>query len=285
MRRFLLGALTVLIIAVMIVNTGVIRRIDFGSWWGNGSKNGISKKQKLPYMVTNGIKYRMKVEGNSFLIYEKGNWESVFLKGVNIGATKPGIFPGELTISYEEYYRWFEMIGRMNANCIRVYTTMRPQFYNALLDYNQKAEKPLYLFQTVWMNEADIQSLFDAYAQNEKIKNDFTQDALNVIDVLQGNITLPLRPGFASGNYTADVSDYVAGIMLGIEWDPKFVMNTNNNNPQRNMYDGDYLYTLNATPFETFLCSVGDEVIRYQTEKYSYQMPVAFTNWVTTEYW
>ncbi|HOV70011.1 MAG TPA: family 2 glycosyl transferase, partial [Clostridia bacterium] len=105
----------------------------------------------------------------------------------------------------------------------------------------------------------------------------------NVIDVLHGNITLPLRPGFASGNYTVDVSDYVAGIMLGIEWDPKFVINTNNNNPERSIYNGDYLYTLNATPFETFLCSVGDEVIRYQTEKYSYQVPVAFTNWVTTD--
>ncbi|HOV70263.1 MAG TPA: hypothetical protein PLZ84_08075, partial [Clostridia bacterium] len=172
MKRFLLGAITVLIIAVLIINTGIIQRIDFSRWWGNGADNGINKKERLPYTVANGIKYRVKVEGNSFFIYEKGNWESLFLKGVNIGATKPGIFPGELTISYEEYYRWFEMIGNMNANCIRVYTTMRPQFYNALLDYNQKAEKPLYLFQTVWMNEEDIQSLFDAYAQNEKIKNE-----------------------------------------------------------------------------------------------------------------
>ena len=64
----------------------------------------------------------------------------------------------------------------MNCNCIRVYTTMRPQFYHALYDYNSKAENPLYLFHGVWMDEDDIATYADVYAENEKIKNDFITD-------------------------------------------------------------------------------------------------------------
>ena len=72
----------------------------------------------------------------------------------------------------------------MNVNCIRVYTTLRPQFYNALYDFNEQAKKPLYLFQGVWIDEADVQALSDVYAQNGKIAEDFTQDALDLVDVL-----------------------------------------------------------------------------------------------------
>lgn len=145
----------------------------------------------------------------------------------------------------------------MNVNCIRVYTTLRPQFYNALLDFNSKAENPLYLFQGVWMDEEDIASLTDAYAQNGKIAEAFIADAKDVVDVIHGNITLPVRAGFASGEYTADVSKYLAGYMLGIECDPKFVKNTNDNNPDRNTYEGKYMYTLSATPFEAFCAARG----------------------------
>jgi hypothetical protein len=38
-------------------------------------------------------------------------------------------------------------------------------------------------------------------------------------------------PGLAGGTYTADVSRYVCGFILGIEWDPAFVISTNANNP------------------------------------------------------
>lgn len=283
MKKFLLGALSVLILAILITQTGILQRFV-----NAGSKNTASvtrtvKSESLTYETINGIRYRVKAEGNSFYFYQEGKWVKQFIKGVNIGAGKPGIYPGELTISYDEYYRWFREIGEMNANCIRVYTTMRPQFYNALLDYNKTAASPLYLIQGVWMDEADINSLSDVYAENEKIKNEFTKDAKNIVDVVHGNCALPTRTGFASGSYTADVSPYLAGFLIGIEWDPKFVKNTNDNNPDRSAYSGNYLYTLNASPFEAFLCSVGDEVIGYQTSRYSEQVPVAFPNWITTD--
>ncbi|MDE6658975.1 MAG: family 2 glycosyl transferase, partial [Eubacterium sp.] len=44
-----------------------------------------------------------------------------------------------------------------------------------------------------------------------------------------------------------------------------------------------YLYTQTATPFEAFLCRVGDEMIQHETEKYKFQTPLAFVNWITTD--
>jgi len=284
MKKFLLGAVTVLVIAFLIVQTGVLTGYDWNDLWGGVSPTPTANTlNPLTYAQSGDIRYRVKAEGNYFYFYNKGKWEKQFMKGVNIGAGKPGIFPGELTTSYEEYYRWFEYISEMNANCIRVYTTLRPQFYNALLDFNKQAENPLYIFQGVWMDEADVQSLSDVYAQNNQILNEFMQDALNVVDVIHGNATLPVRAGYASGSYTADVSQYLAGWIIGIEWDPKLVKTTNESNTDRNVYDGVYLYTLSATPFEAFLCQVGDKVIVHETEQYHFQAPLAFSNWMTTD--
>lgn len=284
MKKFLLGAFTVLVIAVLIVQTGVLNGWTFDRLFQKNTSETAGKSQSgLSFAQSGGVRYRVKAEGNNFYFYNKGKWDKKFITGVNIGAGKPGIFPGELTISYAEYYRWFQYISEMNANCIRVYTIMRPQFYNALLDFNKQSEKPLFLFQGVWVNEESIQSLSDVYAQNNKILTEFTQDALNAVDVIHGNITLPARAGYASGTYTADVSPYLAGWLLGIEWEPKLVKTTNDSNPDRNNYDGKYLNTLSATPFEAFLCQVGDEVIKKETEKYAFQAPLSFSNWITTD--
>lgn len=248
---------------------------------GNAASAGTD--DEYSYVTSDNVQYRVKAEGDYFYFYDKGQWNKEFLKGVNIGAGEPGLFPGDLSISYDDYYRWFTEISAMGANCIRVYTAQRPQFYNALADFNKTAEKPLVFFQGVWLDETDISSIGDAYAQNAKIMNSFIEDSKDLADIIHGNATLPIRSGYASGTYTADVSKYFAGWILGVEWDPQFVQSTNENNSTKNSYDGTYLYTLSASPFEAFLCQVGDQLIQYETQKYGEQVPLAFTNWVTTD--
>ncbi len=233
--------------------------------------------------VQTNVSYRFKAEGDYLYIYENGDWKELFIQGVNIGATEPALFPGDLSISYETYTRWFGYISEMNANAVRVYTLMPPQFYQALEDFNKSAENPLFLFQGIWINEDDIERIADVYAENEKILNDFKADALTLVDVIHGNAKVPASPGEASGSYTADVSKWLAGWIIGIEWDPNFVINTNKQHPDKKDYDGNYLYTQTATPFEAFLCRVGDEMIRHETETYSFQSMLAFTNWITTD--
>ena len=286
MKKWLLYVGSTLLILAFMVQMGWlqiigINRISFGG----DRPDEVNRVDTQDYVIEDGVAYRIKAEGEYFYQYsrEDDQWEKVFWKGVNIGAGEPGLFPGELTISYDDYLHWFGYISEMNCNCIRVYTTMRPQFYQALYDFNSTAENPLYLFHGVWMDEDDITTYADVYAENEKIKNEFIQDALNCVDVVMGNAVLPERAGFASGTYTADVSRWLAGWILGIESDPKFIQSTNDLNPDKSTYEGTYLYTYGATPFEAFYCEAGDKVISYMTENYGIQCPVAFANWVTTD--
>lgn len=250
-------------------------------------KSDYTKEATIKVATSDGINYVAMTDSQSFYTFTNGKREKFFIKGVNIGAGKPGAFPGEVAVTYDEYYRWFEYISQMNSNTIRVYTILRPQFYNALYDFNQNAEKsgklPIYLIHGVWVNEEDVAVIEDAFGEEKKIQKGIIEEGKSIVDILHGNCSLPERKGHADGNYTADVSNYVLGWILGIEWEPAFVMGTNENNPEKAAFTGKYLYTEKASPFEAFLCEVGDTIIQYETEKYSMQRPVAFSNWVTTD--
>lgn len=238
-------------------------------------------RNKVSVYKNDGISYISKVDSKSFYVYRYGKWEKSFVKGVNIGAAKPGAFPGELAITKDDYLRWFKEISDMNADSIRVYTILNPEFYDALYEYNKKSLKPLYIFQGVWVNEEDISKYEDAF--NPVIKNGFKEDTKTLIDIIHGNAKLAPKKGHASGVYTKDVSPYIMGWILGIEWDPTLVENTNKVNQKVNSFIGKYLYTENASPFEVFLSEAGDYAIDYETEKYGMQRPLSFTNWVTTD--
>lgn len=267
MKKILLSSLVVI---VLIFSAGGCL------YRANDSRNALVDE-------TGGIQYVSKVEGKDFLVYQEGMWVKKFLKGVNLGAAKPGTFPGELAITKEEYLRWFSQIKDMNADVIRVYTTLKPAFYDALYEFNRKSESPLYLMQGVWVNEEDIASLNDAYAEDETIKKNFIKDAKDLVDIIHGKANLPETPGFASGKYTKDVSPYVIGWILGIEWDPYFVQGTNENNGDRGSFEGNYLFTQGASPFEVFLSEVGDEVLTYEADTYKMYRALSYANWLTTD--
>ncbi len=233
------------------------------------------------FVDADSIEYMSKVDEESFYIYVDGIWEKTFVKGVNIGAAKPGFFPGEFGITKNDYMRWFKYISDMNANTIRVYTILKPEFYTALYEFNESSDSPLYLIQGVWINEEDIAEYKDAY--NPIIKDAFMRDVETVINVLHGDEIIKRVPGHAYGIYDKDLSPYVLGYILGIEWDPGFVISTNENNQANTDYDGEYLYSQDASPFENFLCEIGDYCIGYETENYAAQRPVSFANWVTTD--
>ena len=287
MKKYVLTIVATILVLFLLAQTGLlapfgIKQLSFlrRPEKKSDTSNSISEE----YTDTaNDLSYRFKAEGENFFVYKNGDWNKLFMAGVNIGASEPALFPGDLTISYETYLRWFKSISAMNCNCIRIYTLMRPQFYLALKDFNKKAKKPLYLFQGIWVNEEDIERLGDVYSENEKILNDFKKDALTAVDVIHGKAVIPDSPGKASGTYHADVSRWLAGWIIGIEWDPNLVLNSDKQHPDKRNFDGKYLYTRSASPFEAFLCRVGNAVIEHETSKYKYQSPLAFTNWITTD--
>ncbi|ELZ47207.1 hypothetical protein C464_09767 [Halorubrum coriense DSM 10284] len=103
-----------------------------------------------------------------------------------------------------------------------------------------------------------------------------------VVDAVHGATTVEPRPGYASGTYDADVGDAVLGYVVGIEWPPAVVAETNRAADAPG-YDGEYLAAPDAPGFESWLAARLDAAVGYEAREYDAQRPAAFTNWVTTD--
>ena len=247
-------------------------------------KNGLNQvktQQEIEIVQHDGVKTNSKTGDSYIQIQKNGKWKDFLIKGVNMGIGKPGYFPGETAITKEEYFRWFKEIGTMNANAIRIYTLHPPQFYEAFYEYNQLAEKPLYLFHGTWVNEENLIHTQDAFAKVNV--DDAKLEIKNMIDIIHGNANLAKRPGHASGVYQYDISKYVLGLIIGTEWDPAMVTNTNVLHSGAAQLKGDYFKTENASPFEVWLAGMMDYAAAYEAKQYNWQHSMSFTNWVTTD--
>lgn len=214
---------------------------------------------------------------NGFEVEDDGR-EELLVRGVNLGMAKPGHFPGEAAITREEYDRWLAAIGEMGANAIRTYTVHPPAFYDALGAYNEQSDEPLYLLAGTWVEEEALLQSRDATA----LTDEFETELRRTVDTVHGATTLPDRPGHASGQYRTDVSDVTLGYVAGIEWSPAVVMGTNERDG-RAAYDGQYVGTTGAPPFERWLARSLDAMVSHEEDEYGVSRPVSFTNWVTTD--
>ncbi|WP_226669512.1 hypothetical protein [Metabacillus litoralis] len=232
-------------------------------------------------LVKDGMKLIGSTNDKYLQVYKDGAWEDILIKGVNMGIAKPGTFPGETGITKEEYARWFDQISAMNANGLRVYTIHPPAFYQALYEHNLNREDPLYLFHGVWVNEETFLEKKNAF--DPAVITDFKEEIQRTIDIIHGNATIEPRLGHASGKYEHDLSPYLLGWVIGVEWDPEGVVGTNESNPTISSYDGKYITTSGASPFEAWLAEMMDFTATYEAETYDWQHPMSFTNWVTTD--
>lgn len=232
--------------------------------------------------VPTALTHNARIQGDAFEVQlADGTWEAITIKGVNLGMGKPGYFPGEASITEEEYYRWFEQIAEMNANTIRVYTLQPTGFYSALKAFNEQAAQPLYILHGAWINEEQLVESLDAF--NGEAEQGFQDEMKTIVDVIHGNAYVPTRVGHASGMYDADVSQYISGWIIGIEWFQDMVLNTNQTHANIGEYTGTYVETKNAAPFEHWLAKQMDFLLRYEAETYHWIRPMSFTNWVTTD--
>jgi hypothetical protein len=239
------------------------------------------KQEKVEVVEYNEIKTNSTTGDTYIQVQKNGKWSDFLIKGVNMGIAKPGYFPGETAISKEEYTRWFKAIGAMNANAIRIYTLHPPQFYEAFYEYNQIAKVPLFLFHGSWVNEEKLLQTPDAFApENEE---DAKTEIKNMIDIIHGQAEIPERPGHASGIYKYDVSKYVLGFIVGTEWDPYLVSETNLKHKDLGEFEGKYFGTKGASAFEFWLAKLMEYAVDYETTQYRWQHSMSFTNWVTTD--
>ncbi len=224
----------------------------------------------------------MTVDEDKIYMLSDGEKEEFVIKGVNMGSGEPGKWATDYAVSEETYLRWFQEIKELGANTIRVYTILSDDFYNAFYKYNKDNPDPLYLIHGVWVNDYTQNSHRDAY--DDDFRETLITDCRTVVDILHGNRKVGLGRGTGSGFYRKDVSEWVIGYIIGVEWEDVTVVYTDDKYPERNSFQGEYMYTTeDATPFEAVLAEVGEKMIAYESERYKVQKLVAFSNWPTTD--
>lgn len=229
----------------------------------------------------------VRTEGDQILMYDGEDYEPFEIKGVNMGSGKPGEWSTDFAIDKETYKRWFRYIQDMGANTIRIYTVQQDVFYNAFYEYNKDNDNPLWMIHGVWVNDYVQNSHRDAFHRG--FLERFLGDCRSMIDVIHGQkkIGLGRMASAGSGFYLHDISQWVIGYILGVEWEDVTVAFTNEqfkDIPGACEYKGKYFYTSpEATPFEALLAEVGDRTVEYESNRYKTQKLVAFSNWPTTD--
>lgn len=208
-----------------------------------------------------------------------------FWNGVNLGAAPPGHNPGEVAIDRETYRRWLQEMGDMRVSFLRIYTIHRPEFYEELRDYNlNHPEHPIYLIQGVYLPDESYLETGDLWKPGPTAA--FTQEIRDASAAVSGDLVRPQTLGRAYGTYTADVSDWLAGWVIGVEWDPYAIHKSDLKNAGKQPYTGTYFYNpaeaTTMTSTEVWLAQRMDELATAEVAR-GRSMPMAFVNWPTTD--
>ncbi len=221
----------------------------------------------------------MRCTSSAFETWRDGRWVPIFFKGFNLGAAPPGRFPGEFAASKLQYEDWLAELSELGANAVRVYTIHPPHFYEALNEHNSDpGRKPIWLFQGAW---CDLPADLDFY--NDSFSDEFGEEIRSAVDVVHGAVSLPQRRGHAYGQYSADVSRWVAGYIIGREFEPFAVLKTDELHPEATTFKGECLEVFAGTASECWVARMCDLLAAYEMEKYGQQHPVSFTNWPTLD--
>ena len=224
-----------------------------------------------------------RTEGNQFQINRSNKWIDFPVEAdgsLNIKADAPK----------SEYSHWFKEIAARGVNAVRIYTILPPDFYRAFFEYNVLTDKPVYLLQGIHIsgkNEAQYQYAVQTehagqaeHAYENQLNSDILEGIRNTIDVIHGNAVMKHQEDNASLTYNLNVSAYVMGYILGRIMDGDFVIATNKKNDYIFGFDGDYLFTVNASPCEAWLAALGNYTVSYEQNKYGGVLKLV--SWINT---
>lgn len=231
-------------------------------------------------LTRDDMKLPARIQGTGLALAYKNGFADRFWPGVNLGVTVPGRSPGELAPTRADFDRWLDGMQDLGARVVRVYTILRPQFYEALAAHNARNPKtPLYFIQGVWIPEEEFIARQDAYATTAE----FDKEIADAVKVVHGDTEVPERPGHASGSYTADVSRWLLAWSPGIEWDPAATKHTDAVHAGTPAYQGRYITArASATPMESWIAARLDHLASLEAAR-GWSRPLTFTNWLTTD--
>ena len=255
-----------------------------GCGFGDDERAGAERPDKGLYagapLERDGMKLPARVQGRRLALAFEGEFADRFWPGVNLGVTVPGRHPGELPATRADYDRWLDGMQDLGARVVRVYTILRPAFYEALAAHNERNPRtPLHFIQGVWIPEEQFIAERDAYPTSEE----FDREISDAVAVVHGDADLPERPGHASGRYRTDVSRWLLAWSPGVEWDPYATRNTDRVHAGAPPHRGRYIRSsADATPMESWIAARLDHLATLEAER-GWSRPVTFTNWLTTD--
>ena len=222
-----------------------------------------------------GLKFR--VDDDQFAVWTGNEYRHLFMKGMNLGVGVPGKTPGHLDVSREQYDRWLQMMGDMGINTLRIYTLHDPRFYEEFREYNlENPENPIYLMHGIWLNEenmaGDLKTLTDGFRLNIR----------EAIRCSYGDCQIESRRGKAFGTYTADISPWIIGWIIGREVAPFEIKGTNEFYTEGS-YDGDIFSIDDATPSEVWVARQLNYTVTFERDQYGNERPVSFSSWPTLD--
>ena len=272
--RSAIGCSVAVVAALALTATGCLGGEE------DAAPEGAAPSFALPRV--DGLTLPARVEGRSVEAATRNGFAPGFWAGVNLGSTIPGRQPGEVAATRQDYDRWLSGIGDLGARVIRIYTILRPSFYEALAAYNRTHDRPLFFIQGVWLpGEEEFVASGNAYKPS--VTRGFKAEIDDATAVVHGDAKLPQRRGHAGGTFGSNVSRWLLAYSIGIEWDGHAVQSTDRLNAGVKPYRGRYITAdANATPMESWLASMLDHTAAAEAER-GWSRPLTFTNWLTLD--
>jgi hypothetical protein len=208
-----------------------------------------------------------------------GSYKPLYIKGINLSTAIPGHHPSEFPRDEQLYRDWLKMIGEMNCNVIRLYTILPPDLYKALKYHNETyPEHTIWLIQGVWVEPPPGGDFL-----SQDFNTEVQLNIRNAVNLVHGNANFDERPGWTGGRYTADVSKWMLGWLLGREWEPDDIEGFHKLHPEYTTYKGTLVSCPQGQPIECWFASILDYCVTYEDKQYKVQHPVAFSSWPPTD--
>ncbi|SDS39534.1 hypothetical protein SAMN04488570_1783 [Nocardioides scoriae] len=207
-----------------------------------------------------------------------------FLPGINLGSSTPGHQPGEVQhIDAATYRGWFAQMHALHIRVVRSYTLHPPAFYDELARFNRAhPSSPLYLVQGVYLPLEDYNQP-GRTLYTRAIDTAFTRELRQVSDAVHGDLVRPAVPGAAGGTYRTDVSPWVASWIVGVEWDPVGVAQTDRAMKRAAYRPGRYFAApRGATATERWIARHMDQLATAEAKR-GVSVPIAAANWPTAD--
>lgn len=248
-----------------------LRLILLFSLAGSAISCGDGDYLPIPFSVTGTYK-------DYIGVYEQGTYKPIFIKGINLGVGVPGKTAGHLAVTRDQYRRWLQRLGEAGFNTLRIYTLHYPRFYEELESYNRAhPARPLYVLHGIWFHEDNPRQ--DLYTLSARFKENIEQ----AVDAVHGNVTIPTRHGRAFGEYTADISPWVIGWLIGREVDHEEILETDKKNAAITSYQGPLISMAQGSASEAWVAQHLEMVVQYERNRYEVDRPVGFSSWPTLD--